>query len=266
MAKFPDVFLSYTLSERKLVEMLTMALNNLGVTVSDDIAMGSNFLNFIQHQQSACRVLVLFITSRFVQSKFIQMETFPWLEVFNRRRDPRIFPVLLEETKFKSQFANLHYLQWFDARHRKDYDWLGDLARKIAIEVNRPKIFICHTSKDRTRIAPLVKHLEPDIWFDSQYVPEGVNIKIGIKAGISRSSRFIAFITPTFLNRMKTSKYIQMEIKLAQKREKISPGYAFLCEVDASAPSIGIPIISTAELSVMSINQPYVPKSNLFWG
>lgn len=247
MNNYPDVFISCSHSDRHSAELLRIALDELEITAgqAENIMTGDDFAEFIKTGQSASRVLVYLLSHDF-QGPFIEKESVPWLKIIDHRRDPTIFPVQLTPALPSGQLKDFKMIQYFDAKDGIQHAIRRGLAQRIAEEVRREKIFICHASDDRKRIESIIsthKLGNVNVWFDSRTVPPEIDISIGISAGIARCSRFIAFVTSSFVNRLKSSKWLQLEINLALERELNTAGFAVMCALDSSTRSEDIPSV-----------------------
>ena len=136
------------------------------------------------------------------------------------------------------KFKKLSTVQFFDAKNGMEEAIQSGLAQLIDEKVRRQRIFICHASEDRNRIDEFISNhglSDAYIWYDSQKVPNGINVDVGIRSGIDRASNFIAFITQNFISRLTESKWIQLEIALALERELNTPGFAVFYLLDYMA-------------------------------
>jgi hypothetical protein len=231
--RYPDVWIACSHNDKHSATELTEALDALGImtTQFSDVTPGHSFSDFVEVSQSASRVLVCLVSRAFQASFEIKLK--PWLTILGRYRDPTIFPVQVDVAPdtLTGQLKALSTIHFFDAKRGMQDALKRGLAQFIADEVRRQRVFICHASGDRGRIEEFLSTHElgsANIWFDSRKVPKGIEVSIGIRAGIDRASRFLAFATPNFVSRLGTSEWLQLEIALALERELRTPGFAAL--------------------------------------
>ena len=125
-------------------------------------------------------------------------------------------------------YAHLHTVKEFLLAQGDYEQWSSRLekAKKERMEENERfanierDVFICHSSFDFARIAPIIKYLEEDgftCWYSQRNLPKDVdNYKIGIEQAIESCRVFLVFMSTSSI----MSKDCQWEMDIAKKLGK----------------------------------------------
>ncbi len=125
-------------------------------------------------------------------------------------------------------YAHLHTVKEFLLAQGDYEQWSSRLekAKKERMEENERfanierDVFICHSSLDFPRIAPIIKYLEEDgftCWYSQRNLPKDVdNYKIGIEQAIESCRVFLVFMSTSSI----MSKDCQWEMDIAKKLGK----------------------------------------------
>jgi hypothetical protein len=186
---------------------------------------GAKLEEMFKDYNNACRVILYLSTAAANESMYVSNHAAPMLALGVRRRDPTLLPVFLDESSLPHELAEIQRIQGVYAPGRSIKEVIKETLLKVRSLLSRDRVFVCHSSRDRDRARKLCDdlmkiHPESDFWFDSDAVPAGVDIELGIRAGMSRARYFLVFMRRALVETLPRSKYLKLEFQLAKEREQ----------------------------------------------
>jgi hypothetical protein len=117
------------------------------------------------------------------------------------RVGPKVVPVRVDDTTLSPAFAHRGFYDIREDDFEKRLDILVDALRK---QLDRRKIFISHSSKDKAEVQPIVDCLKDDdsldVSYDNDALQPGSIIRRGIESGISSADYLIAVISQNVID------------------------------------------------------------------
>jgi hypothetical protein len=109
---------------------------------------------------------------------------------------------------------------------------LADVIRKL---LKKRTVFICHSSRDKDSIRPLVRALRRRrnlaVWYDEDSLRPGNIIRRGIEAGISRADYLIAVLSSNAINTIEGWIGFELDQAYEKERQRNQKGHYFVVPV-----------------------------------
>jgi hypothetical protein len=220
--------LIYAHADSEFAYRLLQALNARGIVVASlDASEGTGRVvsDMLSATHNACRVLLYLGSQASNASRWVGLEAFPMIELGTRRRDPALIAVILDRSPSSESLAKLEEVQKIDASGREVASVIEEIIQAVEFWLPRNRVFVCHSSRDREVVRQVLQALDGmypncDYWFDSDAVPAGVDIEIGIRAGVSRAICVLVFVTRNLADVFRESRFLNLEFELARERER----------------------------------------------
>lgn len=131
----------------------------------------------------------------------------------------RILPVMVEPCELPTF---LRHLVYFDMTAGSPDDRMVELVRLIDQVLRKRTLFICHSSRDKAEVLPLVRSLKRRrqlaLWYDDDSLKPGSIIRRGIEAGISKADYLLAVLSKNAIDSIEG--WIGFELDQAYERER----------------------------------------------
>lgn len=225
---YPDMAIIYAHADSEFADRLLPAHNARGIVVASLDASertGRAVSDMLSATHNACRVILYLESQASNASRWVGLELSPMIELGTRRRDPALISVILDGSPSSEGLANLEKVRRIDASGREVASVIEEIIQEVEFWLSRNRVFVCHQSRDQKMVRQVLQKLDLmhpncDYWFDSDKVPSGVEIEIGIRAGISRAIYVLVFVTRNLADEFCKSTFLKLEFELARERER----------------------------------------------
>lgn len=225
---YPDVGLIYAHADSEFAHRVLGALNARGIasaSLDTHKASGRAISDMLSETNNACRVILYLKSQASNDSIWTGNDAFPMVELGLRIRDPALIPIILDRSPIPVDLTKLQAIQGIDASGRDFAPVINEIIQAVEFYLSKKHVFICHSSKDHDMVRQVLQKLDRmhpncDYWFDSDPVPGGVDIEVGIRAAISRANYILVFMTRNLVETYQESKFLKLEFELAKERER----------------------------------------------
>jgi hypothetical protein len=217
-----DVIIVHAGKDREIAAKIASRLRDYGLNVwidPESLVQGRTPVASVIQSTRAARIILYLCSQATSTVRWSQGEYSAMLFHSAIRSNLTIIPVIIESCEVPSFLATIHSI---DLTQGSFDDHLARLAEELERRLKKRTVFICHSSQDKDRTAPIVKALRRRpklaVWYDDDSLKPGSIIRRGIEAGIEEADYLIAILSTHAVDSI--DGWIGFELDQAYEREK----------------------------------------------
>jgi hypothetical protein len=218
-----DVAIVHTGEDREIAARIASRLRRQGLNVWIDpeaLVWGWTPVESVDEAVENSRIILYLLSPAIENLVWVEMEHRSVFRLRPVQSKPRIIPVIVEKPVNPSLLMNL---MPFDLTEGGSFDErLSEMAKIIERMLKKRAVFICHSSKDKPQVEPIVRSLRRRpklaIWYDENSLKPGSVIRRGIEAGISDADYLVAVLSNHAIDTIEG--WIGFELDQAYERER----------------------------------------------
>ncbi|MCA8993695.1 MAG: toll/interleukin-1 receptor domain-containing protein [Planctomycetaceae bacterium] len=190
--------------DRPIAIRIAERLRNNGLDVWMDLEALASGITLVSSVESAirnCRVVV-YICSEATEQEQWAVEGVAVESTLQRQfRElghvgPAVISVRVDDTELSPRLAHQDYI---DIRDDDFDDQMSILLKRIQERLNRRKVFVSHSSRDKEKVNEIVEQLREDdaldIWYDNDALHPGMILRRNIESGIQSADYLVVVMS-----------------------------------------------------------------------
>ena len=218
-----DVAIAHTGEDRKIAAKIAKGLRKRGISVwidPDPLVDGFTPVKSIIDTIESSRAILFLCSTATMKPVWQANEIQATISHRLYEQDKVVlFPVMVEPCELPREFS---WLMYFDMTKGDFEERLDQLTIAIGLRLHKRNVFICHSSRDKECVRPIVDSLREQrnisLWCDEDSLKAGSVLRRGIELGIAKADYLIAVLSHNAIDTI--DGWIGFELDQAYERER----------------------------------------------
>ena len=230
-----DVAVIHAGRDREVAARIVSLLRRQGIDVwidPESLVWGRTPVESVLDAARSAKLILYLCSPATFERHWVQTESSALMAHQFDRSNLRIVPVVVEPCELPPLLDSVDHFDLtsgdFDVR-------LADLADIVRRVLAKRTVFICHSSRDKKTIGPLVTALrgypELAIWYDETSLKAGSIIRRGIETGISKADYLVAVLSSSAVDSIEGWIGFELDQAYEKERERNKRGHYFVIPV-----------------------------------
>ena len=217
------VSIVHTGRDREVAARIASLLRRQGINIWIDpqpLVWGRTPTKSVIESAENSKIVLYLCSPAILEQPWEQGEGMTLQHQLRLRSNPVLIPVIVSPCDLPPLLSNVN---GFDLTSGDFDQRVAKLANIILRLLKERTIFICHSSRDKDSVRPLVHSLQRrrnlSVWYDEASLRPGSIIRRGIEAGISKADYLIAVLSSNTIDTI--GGWIGFELDLAYEKERL---------------------------------------------